>query len=77
MWCRHRFGSGGYRYVTHDLPAPVTALRATLYPRLLPIARDWVARLDRPAPWPRTAPTTPAASSCRSSGGLAPGPGAP
>jgi hypothetical protein len=49
---RHRFGSGEYRYFTHDLPTPVAALRAALYPRLLPIARDWAARLGRPAPWP-------------------------
>ncbi|MFI0508798.1 2OG-Fe(II) oxygenase [Streptomyces sp. WSLK1-5] len=49
---RHRFGSGEYRYLTHDLPAPVAALRAALYPRLLPVARDWAARLGRPAPWP-------------------------
>ncbi|MFC8343021.1 2OG-Fe(II) oxygenase [Streptomyces sp. NPDC057280] len=49
---RHRFGSGEYRYFTHDLPAPVAALRAALYPRLLPIARDWAARLGRAAPWP-------------------------
>ncbi|CAM5363733.1 Proline hydroxylase OS=Streptomyces alboniger OX=132473 GN=CP975_03900 PE=3 SV=1 [Streptomyces alboniger] len=49
---RHRFGSGEYRYFTHDLPDPVAALRASLYPRLLPIARDWAARLGRPAPWP-------------------------
>ncbi|MGY5106345.1 2OG-Fe(II) oxygenase [Streptomyces sp. 900105245] len=49
---RHRFGSGEYRYFTHDLPAPVAALRAALYPRLLPVARDWSARLGREAPWP-------------------------
>lgn len=49
---RHRFGSGEYRYFTHDLPTPVAALRAALYPRLLPVARDWAARLGRPAPWP-------------------------
>ncbi|MCX5425679.1 2OG-Fe(II) oxygenase [Streptomyces sp. NBC_00078] len=49
---RHRFGSGEYRYFTHDLPAPVSSLRAALYPRLLPIARDWAGRLGRPAPWP-------------------------
>ena len=49
---RHRFGSGQYRYFTHDLPAPVASLRAALYPRLLPVARDWAARLRRPAPWP-------------------------
>jgi hypothetical protein len=49
---RHRFGSGHYRYFTHDLPEPVAALRAALYPHLLGIARDWARRLGRPAPWP-------------------------
>ncbi|MFD4370735.1 2OG-Fe(II) oxygenase [Streptomyces sp. NPDC058486] len=49
---RYRFGSGQYRYFTHDLPAPVAALRTALYPRLLTIARAWAERLGRPAPWP-------------------------
>ncbi|MFC1405597.1 MULTISPECIES: 2OG-Fe(II) oxygenase [Streptacidiphilus] len=51
---RHRFGSGQYRYFTHDLPGLVRDLREAFYPRLLPIARDWAARLGRPAPWPNT-----------------------
>jgi hypothetical protein len=51
---RHRFGSGQYRYFTHDLPAPVRELREALYPHLLVIARDWAGRLGRPAPWPDT-----------------------
>jgi hypothetical protein len=51
---RHRFGSGQYRYFTHDLPEPVRQLREALYPRLLVIARDWAGRLGRPAPWPDT-----------------------
>ncbi|MEV6992408.1 2OG-Fe(II) oxygenase [Streptomyces sp. NPDC093228] len=49
---RHRFGSGQYRYFTHDLPAPVRELREAFYPRLLPIARDWADKLGKPAPWP-------------------------
>ncbi|MFB7190394.1 2OG-Fe(II) oxygenase [Streptomyces sp. NPDC056230] len=49
---RHRFGSGRYRYFTHDLPEPVGELRQAFYPHLLPIARDWAGRLGRPAPWP-------------------------
>ncbi len=36
------------------LPEPVRALREAFYPQLLPIARDWAARLGRPAPWPDT-----------------------
>ncbi|MFJ6752590.1 MULTISPECIES: 2OG-Fe(II) oxygenase [unclassified Streptomyces] len=51
---RHRFGSGQYRYFAHPLPEPVQALRAALYPCLLPIARDWAEKLGRPAPWPDT-----------------------
>jgi len=49
---RHRFGSGQYRYFTHDLPDTVATLRRALWPHLLPIAREWAARLERPAPWP-------------------------
>ncbi len=51
---RHRFGSGQYRYFRHPLPDVVRQLREALYPRLLPVARDWAARLGRPAPWPPT-----------------------
>jgi hypothetical protein len=49
---RYRFGAGQYRYFTHDLPDRVRAVRETFYPQLLPIARDWAAKLDKPAPWP-------------------------
>jgi hypothetical protein len=51
---RHRFGSGEYRYFTRPFPEPVGQLRQALYPRLLPIARDWYAKLGHPAPWPDT-----------------------
>jgi uncharacterized protein len=51
---RHRFGSGEYRYFRPPFPEPVGQLRQALYPRLLPIARDWYGKLGRPAPWPGT-----------------------
>jgi hypothetical protein len=51
---RHRFGSGQYRYFAEPFPQPVGALRQALYERLLPIARDWWARLGRPVEWPDT-----------------------
>jgi uncharacterized protein len=48
---RHRYGEGEYRYF--DQPPPLVAdLRAAFWPRLVPIARDWSARRDQPAPWP-------------------------
>ncbi|SCF82480.1 2OG-Fe(II) oxygenase [Streptomyces sp. Ncost-T10-10d] len=49
---RHRFGSGQYRYFTHDLPEVVRELREAFYPHLLPIARAWADRSGKPAPWP-------------------------
>jgi hypothetical protein len=49
---RFRFGAGQYRYLTHPLPDIVDELRHALYPRLLPIARDWYTKLRRPTPWP-------------------------
>ncbi len=51
---RHRFGEGEYRYFARPFPEPIEELKQALYPHLLPIARDWHAKLDRPAPWPDT-----------------------
>jgi hypothetical protein len=51
---QHRFGCGEYRYFKTPYPEPVERLKQALYPRLLPIARDWWAKLGRPAPWPDT-----------------------
>jgi uncharacterized protein len=49
---RHRFGEGEYRYFAEPFPEAVTELKRLLYPRLLPIARDWWSRLGRETPWP-------------------------
>jgi uncharacterized protein len=51
---RHRFGEGEYRYFATPYPEPVERLKQALYPRLLPIARDWAAALGRTSPWPDT-----------------------
>ncbi|MHA6757923.1 2OG-Fe(II) oxygenase [Streptacidiphilus sp. PAMC 29251] len=51
---RYRFGSGEYRYFDRPFPTAVQRLREELYPRLLPIARDWYAKLGRDAEWPDT-----------------------
>jgi uncharacterized protein len=51
---RHRFGEGEYRYFSRPFPQPIEQLKQALYPRLLPIARDWWSKLGRPAPWPDT-----------------------
>jgi hypothetical protein len=49
---RYRFGEGEYRYFQQPYPEPIQALKEVLYPRLLPIARDWWTRLGRTSPWP-------------------------
>jgi uncharacterized protein len=46
------YGSGQYRYLHVPYPEPIEQLKQALYPRLLPIARDWWAKLGREAPWP-------------------------
>jgi hypothetical protein len=51
---RYRFGEGEYRYFNTPYPEPIERLKQALYPRLLPIARDWWERLGRAAPWPDT-----------------------
>ncbi|OMC09405.1 MULTISPECIES: 2OG-Fe(II) oxygenase [unclassified Mycobacterium] len=51
---RHRYGQGEYRYFKQPYPHPIEALKQALYPRLLPIARDWWTKLRREAPWPDT-----------------------
>jgi hypothetical protein len=49
---RYRFGEGEYHYFAEPFPEAVTGLKQALYPKLLPVARDWWRRLGRPAPWP-------------------------
>jgi hypothetical protein len=51
---RYRYGQGEYRYFERPYPQPVEALKQALYPRLLPIARDWWTKLGREASWPDT-----------------------
>lgn len=47
-----RYGAGQYRYFHAPYPEPIEELKQALYPRLLPIARDWWGKLGRDAPWP-------------------------
>lgn len=49
---RHRYGRGEFRYFDRPYPQPIDALKQALYPRLLPIARDWWTKLRRDTPWP-------------------------
>ncbi len=51
---RHRFGRGQYRYFAYPLPAPVQALRQSLYARLAPRANAWMERLRHLHTYPPT-----------------------
>jgi uncharacterized protein len=51
---RHRFGEGEYRYFAEPFPAAVVELKRALYPKLLPIVREWWTKLRRETPWPDT-----------------------
>lgn len=51
---RHRYGQGEYRYFDRPYPRSIEGLKQALYPRLLPIARDWWTKLRREPPWPDT-----------------------
>src|SRR3954453_7301099 len=44
---RHRFGERESRAAAEPLPDVVNQLRRALYPKLLPVARDWWAKLGR------------------------------
>jgi len=49
---RHGFGRGEYKYFAYPLPAPLQALRSTLYPDLAAIANRWQAIMGTGVTYP-------------------------
>jgi hypothetical protein len=72
VMARHGFGEGEYRYFARPLPAPVAALRDTLYPPLACIANRWQAALGREEAYP--AAHSDYLDRCRAAGQLRPTP---
>ena len=52
VMARHGFGRGEYRYFAYPLPDLVQQLRASLYPRLVPIANTWQERMGNAPRFP-------------------------
>jgi len=49
---RYRFGKGEYKYFTYPLPSLIQSIRETVYPRLAPIANNWMKVLNDPRVFP-------------------------
>lgn len=49
---RHGFGRGEYKYFAYPLPAIIAQLRESYYPRLVPIANRWQAKMGLSARFP-------------------------
>lgn len=43
---RYRFGKGEYKYLNYPLPQLVESIRSEFYPLLVPIANDWMEKLQ-------------------------------
>jgi hypothetical protein len=54
VMARHGFGKGEYKYFAYPLPAPVAALRQSLYPPLAAIANRWHERMGIETRFPET-----------------------
>lgn len=54
VMARHGFGRGEYKYFSYPLPEMVARLRATLYPRLAPIANRWNESMRTDVRYPET-----------------------
>ncbi len=52
VMARHGYGRGEYQYFAYPLPDPVDALRASLYPQLVPVANRWARAMGLAARYP-------------------------
>ena len=49
---RYRFGLGEYKYFSYPLPSIIQRLRESIYPKLAPIANQWMNALSKENPYP-------------------------
>lgn len=63
---RYRFGLGEYKYFTYPLPKLIQSIRTSIYPRIAPIANEWMKQLKIDKMFPVTLEEL--QQQCRSSG---------
>src|SRR5580700_7635324 len=51
---RYRFGLGEYKYFQYPLPAIIQQLRENVYPKLAPVANNWMRILNIGTQFPGT-----------------------
>src|SRR4030081_2167475 len=51
---RYRFGLGEYKYFNYPLPEIIQQLRQSVYPKLAPIANNWMKALNIEKHFPAT-----------------------
>src|ERR1700761_503355 len=51
---RYRFGLGEYKYFNYPLPGIIEQLRQNMYPKLAPIANNWMKALNIDKYFPAT-----------------------
>lgn len=49
---RYRFGLGQYKYFSYPLPGFIESLRRAFYPALVPVANDWMEKLNMDIRYP-------------------------
>jgi hypothetical protein len=51
---RYRFGLGEYKYFSYPLPGMIQSIRETVYPKLAPLANNWMKVLNIDTTFPET-----------------------
>jgi len=51
---RYRFGLGEYKYFSYELPVMIQTIREEVYPKLAPVANEWMNKLNIKKQFPIT-----------------------
>lgn len=51
---QHGFGQGEYKYLSYPLPEIIARIRQDMYPKLVPLANQWMIRMGTSVRYPNT-----------------------